>query len=141
MKPRALGIDHGEARIGLAMSDDLWMLAHPLETLQVSAGDPVEAIARIVEREKIGPIVLGIPRNMNGTYGPAAEKTRAFAARLRERLGRDIREWDERLTTMEAQRALHASGRDVKKSRKVIDQVAAQIILQGFLDSQSFIDG
>lgn len=141
MKPRALGIDLGDARIGLALSDELWMFAHPLETLQVAAGDPVEAIARIVEREKVGEIVLGIPRNMDGTYGPAAEKARAFSAKLRARVGRDIREADERLTTVEAQRALHASGRDVKKSRKVIDQVAAQIILQSFLDSQSLMEG
>src|SRR5688572_24442173 len=77
---RALGIDHGEARIGLAISDELGMLAHPLETIHLKeVAEPVAHIAAIVAREKIGMIVLGLPRNMDGSYGPAAEKVRAFA--------------------------------------------------------------
>jgi putative holliday junction resolvase len=136
---KSLGIDLGEARIGLALSDDLGMLAHPLETVVVKeVRDPLGRIAEVATREKISTIVLGMPRNMDGSYGPAAEKVRAFAEKLRARLpGCEVRFWDERLTSVAAQRALHDAGKNVKKSRAVIDQVAAQMILQGWLDSQA----
>ncbi len=137
---RALGIDHGDARIGLAISDELGMLAHPLETIALKeVADPVTHIAAIVAREKIATIVLGLPRNMDGTYGPAAEKTRAFAEKLRTACPCPVKLWDERLTTVAAQRSLHEAGRNVKQSRQVIDQVAAQLILQGWLDSQAML--
>ena len=137
---RSLGIDHGDARIGLAIADDLGMLAHPLETIHVrEVADPVARIAAIVARDRIEIIVLGMPRNMDGTYGPAAEKVRAFAETLRASAGCEVKLWDERLTSVAAQRALHESGRNVAKSRKVIDQVAAQLILQGWLDSQAIL--
>lgn len=137
---RALGIDHGDARIGVAVSDDLGMLAHPLETIQVrEVADPVARIAELVAREKIGTIVLGLPRNMDGSYGPAAEKVRAFAEKLRAAAGCEVKMWDERLTSVAAQRSLHEAGRKVKDSRQVIDQVAAQMILQGWLDSQAML--
>ena len=137
---RTLGIDHGEARIGLAISDELGMLAHPLETIAVkTVADPVAHIAAIVARDKIGGIILGLPRNMDGTYGPAAEKVRAFAEKLRAACGCPVKLWDERLTTVAAQRSLHEAGRNAKTSREVIDQVAAQLILQGWLDSQAML--
>lgn len=137
---KALGIDHGDARIGLAVSDDLGMLAHPLETIAVKdVTDPLSRIAQIVERDKVGMIVLGLPRNMDGSYGPAAEKVRAFAEQLRARVPCEVKLWDERLTSVAAQRSLHEAGRNVKKSRAVIDQVAAQLILQGWLDSQAML--
>ena len=138
---RALGIDLGEARIGLAISDELGMLAHPLETIAVKdVADPLARIAQIIEREKIGAVVLGMPRNMDGTYGPAAEKASAFAQQLREKIPDSVtvKLWDERLTSVAAQKALHASGRNVKQSRAVIDQVAAQMLLQSWLDAQQF---
>ncbi len=139
---RALGIDLGEARIGLAISDELGMLAHPLETLAVKdIADSIARIAAIVARDKIAMIVLGLPRNMDGSYGPAAEKARAFAERLRAACACGVKLWDERLTTVAAQRALHEAGRNMKQSRKVIDQVAAQLILQGWLDSQAMLGG
>jgi putative Holliday junction resolvase len=135
---RALGIDLGEARIGIAISDDLGMMAHPLETITVKeVADPLARVAEIAQRDSIGTIILGMPRNMDGSYGAAAEKTRAFAEKLRERIPNcPIKFWDERLTSVAAQKALHQAGRNVKKSRPVIDQVAAQMILQGWLDSQ-----
>lgn len=137
---RALGIDLGEVRIGLAISDELGMLAHPLETILVKEiRDPAAHIAGIVEREKISMVVLGMPRNMDGSYGPAAEKAKTFAQKLREKISCEIKFWDERLTSVAAQKALHASGRNVKQSRAVIDQVAAQMILQGWLDSQAMM--
>ena len=137
---RALGIDLGEARIGVAISDELGMLAHPLETIHVKeVPDPTARLALIVERDKIGMIILGLPRNMNGTYGPAAEKARAFADLLRSKTPCEVKLWDERLTSVAAQRSLHEAGRNVKNSRQVIDQVAAQLILQGWLDSQAML--
>ncbi len=136
---RILGIDHGEARIGVALSDELGMLAHPLETLD--GREKFNAIAGkitgLVTSKSVERIVLGLPRNMNGTYGPAAEKVRAFAEKLKPLLPVPIILWDERMTTQQAQRSLHDAGRNVKNSRKVIDQVAAVIILQSYLDSLS----
>jgi len=138
---RALGIDLGEARIGLAISDELGMLAHPLETVHVKeTPDPVARIAQIVARDDLGMIILGLPRNMNGTYGPAAEKARDFAEKLRVKVTCEVKLWDERLTSVAAQRSLHEAGRNVKNSRAVIDQVAAQMILQGWLDSQAMLE-
>ncbi len=137
---RALGIDHGDARIGLAISDELGMLAHPLETIAVKdTPDTTARIAQVVAERGIGNIVIGLPKNMDGTTGPAAEKVRAFAEKLRTLVTCPIRLWDERLTTVAAQKSLHEAGRNVKQSRAVIDQVAAQLILQGWLDSQSFV--
>ena len=140
--PRALGIDLGEARVGVAISDDLGMMAHPRETIAVDRARPAATVQRIVEiatRESIGTIIVGLPRNMNGTDGPASAKAREFAETLRGKLpaGCEVRLLDERMTTVAAQKALHASGRNVKQSRAVIDQVAAQMILQTFLDAES----
>ncbi len=140
-----MGIDLGEARVGIAVADSLGMLAHPRETIRVPPGKGVEGvlgrIAELVARDKIGVIVLGLPRNMNGTEGPAAAKARAFADGLRAATSCEVRLLDERLTTVAAQRALHDSGRNVKQGRAVIDQVAAQMILQGWLDGQAFQAG
>lgn len=136
---RALGLDHGDARIGVAISDELGMLAHPHSTIRVADGDPVPKIADLVAKERIGTIVLGMPRNMDGSYGPAAEKVRAFAERLRAAVTCPVKLWDERMSTKAAQRGLHAAGRNTKQSREVIDQAAAQIILQGWLDAQAML--
>jgi putative Holliday junction resolvase len=131
---RALGIDLGEARIGLAIADDLGMLAHPLKTVNARE-KPLEEIVAIVAERKIEIIILGLPRNMNGTDGPASEKSRAFAEKLRAATPCEVKLWDERLTSVAAQRSLHEAGRDIRKSRAVIDQAAAQILLQTYLDS------
>jgi putative Holliday junction resolvase len=136
---RAIGIDHGDARIGVAISDELGMLAHPLETIHLKESDPLPRIRQIVDANKIGMIILGLPRNMDGTYGPAAEKVRAFADQLKAAVPCPVKLWDERMTTKAAQRSLHAAGRKVKQSRDVIDQAAAQLILQGWLDSQAML--
>ena len=132
---RCLGIDFGSSRIGIAISDDLGMLAHPLETIHNDSGF-LSRLRQIVLEKGVSRIVVGIPRNMDGSYGPAAEKAKLFLSELkREFAGVQLIAWDERLTTVEAQRLLHAAGRDVKKSRPIIDQVAAQVLLQSYLDS------
>jgi putative Holliday junction resolvase len=136
---RALGIDYGDARIGLAVSDELRMLAHPLETVQ-NTPKALQRIKTIISEKSVDVIVLGLPKNMDGTRGASAEKVETFATVLRtDNPGLRLVFWDERLTTVAAQRALHEAGRNAKNSRAVLDQVAAQMILQGWLDSQSML--
>ena len=132
---RCLGIDFGSSRIGIAISDDLGMLAHPLETIPNNS-EFLSRLQKIVLEKGVSRIVVGIPRNMDGSYGPSAEKAKLFLSQLKSEFpGVQLIAWDERLTTVEAQRLLHAAGRDVKKSRPIIDQVAAQVLLQSYLDS------
>ena len=133
---RVLGIDPGEVRVGVALSDDLGMLAHPLETINVSGRDPCDRIAELVTERAVRAVVVGVPRNMDGSFGPAAEKARSLIEKLRTRLACEVIPWDERLTTVSARRALRQAGRKEKNQRPVIDQVAAQILLQSWLDSQ-----
>ena len=140
MLTRVLGIDHGEARIGLALSDELGMLAHPLET--VPGRDVKAAIARIAElviERRVEKIVLGLPLRMDGSSGTAVEKVRVFRNGLVKSLPENviIIESDERLTTVSAWEKLHAAGRNEKNSRHLIDQAAAVEILQDYLDSQA----
>ena len=134
---RALGIDLGDARVGIAVSDDLGMLAHQLETIQVKAGRVVERILEISKEKETRTIVVGMPRNMDGTFGPAAQKAREFIEALKSQTACLVVPWDERLTTVSAQRSLHEAGKNAKAQRAVIDQVAAQILLQSWLDSQT----
>ena len=135
---RALGIDYGSVRIGLALSDELGLLAHPLETISPDK----QAVARIVEivrTRDVSHAVIGIPRTMKGEMGPAAEEARAFAEKLRAALPCPLILWDERLTTVAAHRALQEAGKKTKETRAYVDQVAAQMILQGYLDQQQLL--
>ncbi len=135
MSERWLGVDYGDVRIGLALSDELALLAHPAATL-ANDGSTLATIRDLVIRKKVTGIVLGVPRNMNGTFGPSADKAKKFGEELRKHLPEQrLILWDERLTTAEAQRVLHGAGKNTKSSRPVIDQVAAQILLQSYLDS------
>lgn len=135
---RVLGVDPGSVRIGLALSDELGCMAHPLQTLKASA-DSAAQIAAVASQKEATVIVIGLPRNMNGTYGPAAEKSRALAATLTPLTPARVILWDERLTTAAATRRLQEAGMDSREQRKVIDQAAAVQILQDWLDSQSFL--
>jgi putative Holliday junction resolvase len=136
--PRSLGIDHGEARLGLAISDELGMLAHPLETLPAGP-NALPRIVAVTKEKSVDSIVIGLPKNMDGSKGPAAQKVESFANTVRAALPTmRVILWDERMTTLAAQRTLHEAGRNAKNSKAVIDQVAAQMILQSWLDSQSF---
>jgi len=132
---RILGVDTGEARVGLALSDDLGMLAHPLETIETAKMNPLKRIAELVEERAITTVVVGVPRNMDGTSGPAAEKAKAFIEKLRLAVTCRVVPWDERLTTVSAQRALREAGHKAKNQRAIIDQAAAQILLQSWLDA------
>jgi putative holliday junction resolvase len=128
-----LGIDFGQVRIGLAISDELQMLAHPLQTLPGNK-EAKRRIAEIVRNRKIEKVVVGIPRHMSGEIGEAAKRALDFVADLRRDLPCPIETWDERLTTVAANRALAAAGKKTRQSRQFVDQVAAQMILQGYLD-------
>jgi putative Holliday junction resolvase len=138
---RWLGIDYGESRIGVAISDDLGSFAVPVKTLQRGPNMTKEICGLLDGQGAIG-IVIGLPVNMDGTLGPSAAKAKEFGAQLQTALPTTlIRFWDERLTTVEAQKALHSAGKNAKQSRKIIDQVAAQILLQNYLDAQAFQKG
>ncbi len=137
---RFLGIDPGDARVGVAVSDDLGMLAHPLETITVRTTPPLQRIAALVAERDVVAVVVGVPRNMDGSFGPAAEKSKKFIEALRALVSCRVIPWDERLTTVSAERALREAGRNAKSQRKVVDQAAAQIILQSWLDSQPAVD-
>ncbi len=130
---RTMAVDLGSARTGIAVSDELGMLAQPWKTLP-GGESALEAVVAAWEEIKPVRILVGLPRNMNGTYGPAAENARTFAENLRARVTCPVELWDERLTTVAAQRALRESGRKARDQRGVIDQVAAQILLQSWLD-------
>lgn len=136
--PRIMGLDYGEKRIGIAVSDELGMTAQGLETLEhANAEKDLAAIRERVERLGVAHLVVGLPLNMNGTEGPKAAAARAFAERLKTALGLPCTLWDERLTTREAERVLIQGDVSRKRRRQVIDQLAAQLILQGYLDSKS----
>ena len=130
---RTMAVDLGAARTGVAVSDELGMLAQPWKTLPGGAAS-LDAVVAAVTELKPGRILVGLPRNMDGTYGPAAEGARAFAENLRARVDCPVDLWDERLTTVAAQRSLRESGRKARDQRGVVDQVAAQILLQSWLD-------
>ncbi len=133
---RVLGVDFGRARIGVAISDELGMLAHPLETV---SGARIEVaakrVAEIAGEKNVSRVILGLPRHMNGELGTAAEEANAFADKLRPLLACPIQMWDERLTTTAANRALRDAGQKTRRTKGIVDQVAAQMILQGYLDS------
>jgi putative Holliday junction resolvase len=134
---RSLGIDLGDARVGVAISDELGMLAHPLETIKVAQTDPLLRVADLVRDRNIAAVVVGVARNMDGSIGPAAAKGREFIERLRTKVSCPVIAWDERMSTMEARRGMREAGRKEKHQKDVIDQAAAQVILQGWLDSRS----
>lgn len=134
---RVLALDMGSKRIGVAVSDELGLTAQGLETIQSTNPDKdLKRILKLVEDYSVDEMVVGIPLNMNGTEGPQARKVREFADRIREIVTCPVREWDERLTTVAAERTLLEADVSRSKRRKVIDKLAAVIILQGYLDMQ-----
>jgi putative Holliday junction resolvase len=133
IRRRILGVDFGRARIGIAVSDELGMLAHPVKTIPASR-DAAKQIGEIVHEKNAERVVIGLPRHMNGSVGEAAGEALAFAVELRKLLACEVVTWDERLTTIAANRALREGGRKTRDSKNVVDQVAAQMILQGYLD-------
>ncbi|MDD2213226.1 MAG: Holliday junction resolvase RuvX [Oscillospiraceae bacterium] len=142
IRGRILGIDYGRSRIGVAVSDPLGITARGLETVRWNGRDQAAAVRRISElarEQQICAVVIGLPRRTDGKAGESAEAARAFADSLTESLGLEPVFWDERYTTVMAQRTLLEVGYR-KNKRDVIDQVAAEIILQEYLDKQRTAD-
>ena len=132
MRP-ILALDFGRTRIGAAISDELHLLAHPLETIPANE-QALSRIAEIVRERKVDHVIAGIPRQMNGKIGAAATEALQFAEKLRAILSCPVVTWDERLTTVAAHRAWRDAGKKTRDTRSYIDQVAAQMILQSYLD-------
>lgn len=135
---RILGLDYGDRRIGAAVSDAFGWTAQGLETIE-RRGDESELkrIAELVKEYDAEEIVVGLPKNMNGTVGPRGEICIEFAEKLRGIHDLPVHLWDERLTTVSAQRTLIEADVSRKKRKLVVDQLAATLILQNFLDSKS----
>ena len=133
---RTMAIDFGDQRIGLAVSDLLGMLAGEAWTMQEwNMERAAQRIAEEVKLRDVGTLVLGLPKNMDGTEGPRAEKTRQFREMLIAESGLPVILWDERRSSIEAHAILHAGGKKEKKHRKTVDAVAASLILEGYLGS------
>ena len=131
---KIMGIDYGDARTGVAISDLLCSIVG--STYVVPSRNRAKAMADIVKLAKdnmVGEIVVGLPKNMDGTEGPRAEKARALAAMLEEKGAPPVVMWDERRTTVDAHRILRANGKKEKKHKATVDAVAAALILEGFL--------
>ncbi len=131
---RVMAIDYGDARTGVAVSDAAGLLTGYTAVIQGRQAERVaEEIAKIAAERQVGELVMGFPRNMDGTEGPRAELYRSFAALVEEKAGLPVRLWDERRTTIEAHQILHASGKRMKAHKKTVDAVAASLILEGYL--------
>jgi len=131
-----LALDFGRARIGAAISDQLQLLAHPLETIPVNAR-AISRVAEIVREKQVDHVVAGMPRQMNGQMGAAATEVLQFVEKLRAIVPCPVVTWDERLTTAAAHRALRDAGKKTRQTRGYVDQVAAQMILQSYLDRRA----
>jgi putative Holliday junction resolvase len=134
---RILGLDVGDRRIGVAISDELGLTAQGLTLLE--RRDPqadVAALQQVIARHQVGQVVVGMPRNMDGSYGFQAQKTERFIQALEQACQVPCTRWDERLTTLQAERLLIAAGQRRHKRKAVRDKIAAQLILQNYLDAQ-----
>ena len=133
---RILALDHGTKRVGVAVSDEMFIIAQPLEYIPP---EPFAAflsrLRQIIGEQEIGQILVGLPRNMDGSYGPAALKVQDFVAALRNAITVPIKTWDERLTSVQANRFLIAANVRRDKRKEKVDKTAAAILLQGYLDS------
>jgi putative Holliday junction resolvase len=133
---RILALDHGSVRIGVALSDPTRIIAQPLEFIPAEPfADFLARLKVLIHEQEVDLILVGIPRNMNGTYGPAALKAQEFVTVLKEAVAIPIKTWDERLTSVQANRVLIESGTRRDKRRQKVDQTAAAILLQSYLDS------
>jgi putative Holliday junction resolvase len=133
---RILALDHGTRRVGVAVSDELKVIAQPLEFIPAEPfNEFLERLNHIISEKEVELILIGMPRNMDGSYGPAALKVQEFVAALEETLSVPIKAWDERLTSAQANRLLIQGGMRRDKRKQAVDKMAAAILLQSYLDS------
>ena len=137
---KIMGLDVGDKRIGIALSDPLRVTAQGLETYTRSENEQedISHIQGLLKQHNVEFIVCGLPKNMNGTIGPQAEKVMAFAAKIQEATGVKVVYYDERLTTVLVERTLIEADVSRAKRRKVVDKLASVAILQGYLDGSQF---
>ncbi len=134
---RVMGLDIGSKTIGIAVSDPLGLTAQGLTTIyRRNLDTDLAVLKKLTEQYSVKQLVVGLPRNMNGSYGPQAALVRNFAGKIKQKLNLPLCYYDERLTSVAADKVLLEADLSRKSRRKVIDQVAATIILQGFLDRQ-----
>lgn len=136
---RVMGLDVGSKTVGVAVSDAMKWTAQGLETIAINEEKGkfgFERIGEIIKEYKVNEIIVGLPKNMNNTIGPRGEASQEYAQMLREKFQLPVQLWDERLSTMAAERVLLDADVSRKKRKKVIDKIAAVMILQGYLDSQ-----
>lgn len=133
-----MSLDVGSRTIGIACSDALYMTAQGIETIRrTSLVKDFQRIQELIDQYEVEELVVGMPKNMNGTKGDRAEKTEAFVAKMKEVITTPVTYWDERLTTVMAERSLIAADVSRKKRKQVIDKMAAVVILQGYLDHRA----
>lgn len=135
---RMMGLDYGDRRIGVAVSDAFrWTAQGVCAVERRRDGSEVDRIADLVQEHEVSEIVVGLPKNMNGSIGPRGEICIAFAEDIRQRLAIPVHLWDERLTTVAAERTLLEADVSRKKRKLVVDKMAATLILQNYLDSNT----
>lgn len=133
---RTMGVDFGTKRLGVALSDALGLTAQPLTTLERrGTTEDCEVLAALAQQHQVGAVVVGLPLTLAGVVGPQAQRAQAFARTLGDRLGVPVHLVDERFTTAEAQRVLLAGDVARRRRKQVLDQAAAQLVLQGYLDA------
>jgi len=134
---RVLGLDYGERRLGFALSDPDGIVAMPFAVVTAETGKArVREVLRLCRETGAARLVVGLPQNMNGTLGPAAQAVLTFVDRLREAADIPVETWDERLSTRAAERVLIEAGTSRRKRKRAVDKLAAQIMLQGYLDAR-----
>lgn len=134
---RILALDHGTKRVGVAISDETLSIAQPVEYIPAEPpGGLLERIRQLIHEREVGLVIVGMPRNMDGSYGPAAAAVQEFVQSLRNALSVPVKTWDERLTTVQANRYLREANVRHKKSRERVDKIAAAILLQSYLDAR-----
>ncbi|MFC5703774.1 Holliday junction resolvase RuvX [Cohnella faecalis] len=134
---RILGLDYGDRRIGVALSDAFGWTAQGMETIErKQEGDDIRRIGQLVKENDVEAIVVGLPKNMNGTIGPRGEICIEFAETLKRTLSLPVHMWDERLTTVAATRTLLEADVSRRKRKAVVDKMAAALLLQNYLDSR-----
>jgi putative holliday junction resolvase len=137
---RTMGLDVGSKTVGVAVSDELGWTAQGLKTLKINEEKNefgFDELGEIIKEYDVGLVVVGFPKNMNGTIGPRGQASQQYASEIENRFSLPTVLWDERLTTMAAERVLLEADVSRKKRKKVIDKMAAMMILQGYLDSQN----